>query len=66
MKTIAEVINSAKIGAIITDGRRKWKVIKYEGGKLAMPVRMTKGSFELWGMCRLEQVAIIPGLRILK
>lgn len=63
MKTIAQIINSTKIGGQLTDGRRTWKIIAYEGGKIAVPVRITKGSFELWGMCSLEQKAVLPGLR---
>ena len=65
MKTISEILTKAKKGDRLTDGTRTWKVIIWDGGKLAIPLRPKKNNFELWGDCKLEQVAIIPGLRII-
>jgi hypothetical protein len=66
MKTIAEIINKANVGDKLTDGKQKWTVIRYEGGKIAVPVKYTKDSFELWAMCGLEKRASLPGLKIVK
>jgi hypothetical protein len=63
-RTISEVIGSAKVGDRLTDGKRRWKIINWEGDMIAIP--LTKNSFELWANCQLEKTAVLPGLRILR
>ena len=65
MKTINEIMRKATVGDILTDGKREWKVVEFEG-LVGVPTRYTKNSFEIWADCALEKVAIIPNLRIKK
>lgn len=64
-QTISEVINGAKVGAKLTDGKRKWVVMKYGGSKIAVPTPYNKGTFELWADCGLEKLVVLPGLRVI-
>lgn len=70
MKTIAQVLKKAKLGSVLTDGTRYWKVVdlNFDGNIVASPVTKkglpSKKGFELWSS-GIEQVAIIPGLRVL-
>lgn len=64
-RTIAEVINSAKVGDVLTDGKRKWKIVEFDDILIGMPMKKGKGSFEIWAT-GLEEHAILPGLRIEK
>ena len=64
MKTIAEIVNSAKEGDILTDGKRKWRVVDDGSYKIALPLKYTRGTFELWSEGGMEKYAVLPGLRI--
>lgn len=66
MKTVKEILNKAKLGQTLTDGKRSWKVVQSEDGEvIATPKRFPKGEskFELWNT-GVESVAIIPNLKI--
>lgn len=71
MKTIAQVLKKAKLGSILTDNKRYWKVIdlNFDGNVVASPItkagEKSKRGFELWSS-GIEQVAVIPNLRIVK
>jgi hypothetical protein len=66
MKTIAQIINSARVGTKLTDGKRQWKVIRYGDNKIAVPVENSKDPFEMWAGCGLERLAFLPGLKVVK
>ena len=66
MKTIAEILKKAKMGDVLTAGRRKWVVIEtdWDGCVIARPAnKYTK--FELWSS-GIENVAVIPGLKVVQ
>ena len=69
MKTVAEVLNSATLGDVLSDGKRSWKVtdLDFDGCIIAMPTKFPKkeSKFELWSH-GVESVAIIPNLKIVK
>jgi hypothetical protein len=72
MKTIAQVLKKAKLNDILTNGKQYWKVIDTNYDSyivIASPVTKTgkrsKSGFELWSS-GIENVAVIPNLRILK
>ena len=65
-KTISELLNECKVGDIISDGVRSWKVVDddFDGAIVARPYRWKKkdgASFELWSV-GIESIAYIPGL----
>lgn len=67
MKTITQIINSARLGSILTDGKQKWKVIGTGGeGKIAVPVKYTSNTFEMWAEGGMEKCVSLPGLRVIK
>ena len=66
MKTIYEVMKTAKVGDLLTDGVRTWKVVDDVGEVFGIPLKYNKKSFELWSACEFEKVAVIPGLRVIR
>ena len=64
MKTIAQVMKKARKGDLLTDEKRVWKVENWGGTRIAVPCEAK--SFELWATGRMEKIAIIPRLRIVK
>ena len=69
MKTISEVLKSAKLGDKLSDGKRQWTVttLDFDGCIVAQPTKFPKkeSGFELWSH-GVESVAVIPNLKILK
>ena len=69
MKTIKDVLVQAKLGDVVTDGKRSWKVVDvdFDGAVVARPVNFPKkeSPFELWSL-GVESIAKIPGLKIKK
>lgn len=71
MNTVAQILKKTKPGDILTNGKLYWKVnsTKFDGCVVASPVTKTgKPSgrgFEIWSS-GIENVAVIPGLRVLK
>lgn len=72
MKTIKQVLSKAKLGDVLTNGKLYWKITDDNFDyyiKIASPItkagKPSKSGFELWSS-GIENVAIIPGLRIVK
>lgn len=71
MKTISKILKNTKKGDILTDGKRYWKVVdtNFDGCVVASPAKKngepSNKGFELWSS-GIENVAIIPGLKVVK
>lgn len=66
MKTIAQIIRKAKLDDVIVAGKLKWIITDtdFDGCVIATPAnKFTK--FELWSK-GMEEVSIIPGLKVVK
>jgi hypothetical protein len=66
MKTISQVLKTAKLGDVLKAGRRRWVVVDvdYDGCIIAKPTNVAT-KFELWSE-GIENAAIIPGLQVVK
>lgn len=71
MKTIHEILKKAKLGDILSDGSRTWKVVETKKNgddcTVAVPHRWNKKTmgpkFELWDDAQ-ARVTILPELQI--
>ena len=66
MKTVANILKEGSVGDVLSDGKRKWKIVTLDfddGCVVAIPIKNC--DFELWSY-GVESVAIIPDLKIIK
>lgn len=71
MRTIAQVLKTANLGDVLTNGKLYWKVNSKRMDECLVASPITKaglpkmGGFEIWSS-GIEDVAVIPGLKVVK
>lgn len=66
MKTISQVLKEGNVGDVLSDGKRKWRIVTMDfddGCVVARPIKNC--DFELWSY-GVESVAVIPNLKIIR